>query len=386
MPGKDGRFTEPGRLPSAEQALMLRAALLPGVEGIEAAKTWLASADIDRLGKASRGLLPLLYQRFRRDGIEDPLMPTLKGVKRHTWYNNRLLFHHGAAAVRILEQAGIEVMLLKGAALVAAYLHDGSMRPMEDLDLLVRHRDARSAVTALRRQGWIMRHAPHRSGQYLDDGLYTAAKGCHFVHASGIQIDLHWNLTSRCLGPHADDDFWAASRDCRFEGQDARVLHPADQLLHVVIHGAPWSTISPIRWIPDAMVVLRHHPDPGWDRLVAQASARDLSLMVGTALRHLEGHFAGTVPHAVIAALDRVPRRLFERLEHWELTRAGPKGLVRSGVSLLCDHLRESKDRSMPETVRLIPTFLKRRAGSQDLARLASAMTRKVWRHLSAPR
>jgi len=361
---------------------MLRAALLPGSAGLEAGRTWLATADIQRLGKASRGLLPMLYERFRNEGLDGPIMPVLKGVKRHAWYNNRLLFHHGAQAIDRLREAGIEVMVLKGAAMVTAYHHDASLRPMEDLDILVHHQDARSAVSVLQAQGWAMRRGAHRSAHYFEDGLYTVAKGCDFVHRTGVHLDLHWNLIGQCMGAQADEDFWAAAVDRTFEGRRVKVLDPADQLLHILVHGAAWSTLSPIRWIPDAMMVLDRRPDLAWDRLVRQACMRDLSLIVGDALRYLDGHFSGVVPRSVLDSLGSKAPRFLERIERWNITRADTMGPSRLAVSFMCDFLRYSRDRPLACRLRMFPDYLRRRAGAEDLSRLVVNVAGKLARHL----
>jgi hypothetical protein len=373
---------EPGRLPTEEQSLMLRAALLPGSAGLEAGRTWLATADIQRLGKASRGLLPMLYERFRKEGLDGPIMPVLKGVRRHAWYNNRLLFHHGAQAIDRLREAGIEVMVLKGAAMVTAYHHDASLRPMEDLDILVHHQDARSAVSVLQAQGWAMRRGAHRSAHYFEDGLYAVAKGCDLVHRTGIHLDLHWNLLGCGGGAQADEVFWAAAADHLFEGRRVKVLASADQLLHTLVHGAAWSTLSPVRWIPDAMTVLACRPDLDWDRLVRQARVRAFALIVSDALHHLDGHFGGVVPRNVFDTLGGEAPRFLERIERWNITRAGTMGPARLAVAFMCDFLRHSGDRPLPDRLRMFPDYMRHRAGAEDLSRLVVNMAGKLARHL----
>lgn len=362
---------------------MLRAALLPGDAGKEAAKDWLASADFQRLGKASRGILPILYERLRQEDLNAPLMPVLKGVKRHTWYNNRRLFHHGGEAVRLLKHAGIDVMLLKGAAMVVAYYHDDSIRPMEDLDILVRYHHRISAVRLLMEHGWEVDYPPHYTENKIREGLYKITKSIDLVNKKGIHLDLHWNLTHYCLGDVTDNDFWEASDECKFEGQLVKVLNPADQLLHILVHGAPWSTISPIRWIPDAVTVLNLHPDLDWDRLISQAKQRSLAFMVRNALRHLDGYFHGLVPARVLSSLGRIAPMVVERIEYWNFTRPGSKGLFRNILSILSDYLRYSKDRSLCDKLRLMPGYLKTRSGAKGLCQFVYLALLKIGRDLS---
>lgn len=377
------RLIEPGRLPSAEQALMLRAALLPGDAGKEAARDWLASADFQRLGKASRGVLPILYERLRRDGFSTPLMPVLKGVKRHTWYNNRRLFHYGGEAVHLLKRAGIDVMVIKGAAMVIDYYHDESMRPMEDLDILVRYSNKRSALRLLLEQGWVMNNKHFLTDQFIEEGLFEIGKSLDLIHPTGIHLDLHWNLTPYCLGDVTDNDFWSEAGECKFEGQLVKVLNPADQLLHILVHGAPWSTISPIRWIPDAVTVLNRHPEFNWERLIEQTHQRSLTLIVGNALRNMDGYTQGLVPPRVLSALDCIAPRIFERIENLHLTHPGHKGLFLSILRIVSDYLRYSRDRGLLDMTILMPRYLKIRFGAKGLSQFISLALVKIGRHLS---
>jgi hypothetical protein len=377
------KFIEPGRLPSAEQALILRAALLPGVAGRQAAIDWLASADIQRLGKATRGILPILYERLCKDGFSAPLMPVLKGIKRHTWYNNRRLFHRGGEAIHLLKQAGIEVMVIKGASMVIDYYHDDSLRPMEDLDILVRYSDKSSALRLLIADGWVMSYKDLFTDQFFEDGLFETCKSWGLVHKSGVHLDLHWNLMPYCLGNVADNDFWLAAGECEFENLLVKVLNPADQLLHILVHGAPWSYISPVRWIPDAVMVLNRHPEFDWNRLIEQARQRSLAFMVSKALRDLDGYIDGLVPSRVLNALDRVPPTIFERIEYWHLTQPGQRGISRRIQFILVDYLRYSRGRSLLEIIRLMPHYLKTRFGAKGFCHFISIALVKISKHLS---
>lgn len=365
---------------------MLHAALLPGELGREAARQWLASVNFETLGKATRAILPILYERLREDGLSTPLMPLLKGVKRHTWYNNRRLFHHGGTAVRLLKEAGIEVMVIKGASMAVHYYHDESLRPMEDLDILVNYQQGRSAVSILTAHGWSISPVYCMAGlsdQFIDEDFYVIGKAIHLVHVTGVHLDLHWNLTKYSLGEHADDDFWAGANECAFEGQLVKVLNPADQLFHILVHGAPWSTISPIRWVSDAVTVLRLSPDFDWDRLIQQAQKRSLTLMVRNTLGHLDAYFPDMVaPHVLVRLQDQTPK-LFEHIEYWSVTRSGSNGLFRSVVRILSDYLRYSKDRSLFYKALLMPSYLRVRFRAKGFCEFVSIALKKIGKHVA---
>jgi hypothetical protein len=305
---------DPGRMPTEEQDLMLRAALLEGPEGREAALTWLPTANIDRIGKAARRLLPLLHERLRAEGIDHPIMSILKGVRRHTWYNNRMLFHLTGDVVRSFKRAGIKVAIIKGVALTTAYYRDYTMRPMDDADLLVPVKDAVSAIQILKNEGWRCEFSA--GPNFAWDRILNYTHALHFFHPSGRDLDLHWHLLAECLGPDADLEFWNGARQTTFEEQEVRVLNDADNLLHTLAHGFAWCALSPIRWIPDAITILRKSPDLDWERFIEQARERQLTSIVRESLSYVHERFRADIPAEVLSEFGKTRPRLLERLEY----------------------------------------------------------------------
>jgi len=366
-----------GSVPSEEQRLILRVALLEGPEAREAGIAWLAKTDVARLGRASARLLPLIYERFRREGIQHPVLPVLRGIKRHTWCANRLLLRRASEAIRALRAAGIEVMVIKGAALTIEYYQDYSLRPMDDVDLLVRYPDARASIEVLSLQGWkALEQWNEQKGFGEQTRQYDHAM--HFVHPSGQDLDLHWNLTPFCLGPDADLNFWAASKEITFEGQVVRVLDPADQLLHVCVHGIAWERVAPIRWIPDALAVVRKAPQLDWQRLLLQARNRKLTLMVSSALEYIDRNIGDFVPAHVLAEFKGSNVTVFEKLEYRQLLKpAWSLGHVRRKVWTF---LRVCQGQTLRQAALSFPHYLCTRLRVDRKRQVPAAFCREVWR------
>lgn len=325
-------------------------------------------------------LLPLLYERFRLAGIQHPVLPVLRGVKKHTWSYNRLLFRRASEAIRALRAAGVETMIIKGAALTLEYYQDYSLRPMDDVDLLVRYENAPAAIEVLSRQGWkALERWNEQKGFSQQTRRYDHAM--HFVHPAGQDLDLHWNLTPFCLGPDADEDFWEASRETTFDGQVVRVLDPADQLLHICVYGAAWERLAPIRWIPDALVVLRKAPQVDWDRLLLQTRKRKLTFMVRGALDYLDENIGHFVPAHVLSELRRSDVTVFERLEYRQLLK--PAWVLGHMRRKLWTFLRVSQGKTLHQMALSFPNYLCTRLRVDRKRQVPVAFCREVWRRIS---
>jgi hypothetical protein len=305
--------------PTKEQELLLRASLLPGREAVDAWQGWGSSADIDLLDQGSFRLLPLLYRNLSRHEVKEPLLGRLKGVYRATWYKNQMLFHTAAGFLRSLHRAGIPVMILKGAALATMYYRDAGLRAMDDFDFLVPTEQALQAIDLLVGLGW--KPVPWR--QTFNEEYLTVLHAHQFNDGTGYGFDLHWHMLSDGCYAGADEDFWNGA--IRTEIHDAPVyaLNAADELLHTCVHGTRWSPVPPLRWLADAMIIVRDaQSEIDWSRLVWLAQGRRLILPVRQTLDYLRTKLDAPIPPSVLEDFQQAPVSRAEYTEHERITRS----------------------------------------------------------------
>lgn len=296
--------------PSPEQRLLLEAALFDGERARAAYRVWRAGVDLDtEFSWSSLRLLPAVYDNLRSAGHDDPLMGRLKGVYRRAWYETHQLFHRVAPVARELAARGVDVLVLKGAALALDYYRNHALRPMADVDLWVPEDSVPVALALLRESGWQFGDVPS------DDHI-------RFHHAvqcfgpDGGELDLHWHIFWERSHRDFDARIRATAVPIDFLGTPLRQLDPTTLLLHIVSHGVRWNRETPIRWIPDASVVLRQRGAAiDWDRLVALARTARATHRTGLGLSYLAANFDAAVPARVLEALRATPLTLLERID-----------------------------------------------------------------------
>lgn len=300
--------------PTSQQELLLRAALLRGKDAIQAWDEWASSADIGRLGAGSVGLLPLLYRNLLDHGVSNPLMNTLKGVYRLTWYKNQISLHKLASMLRLFEQAGMQTMILKGAALTLLHYQDFGLRGMGDVDVLVHTRHASPAINLLTERGWKPKVRPLQA--FTEEYFYLSQSDA-FGDGAGTEFDLHWHVLLECCYTGADDDFWDTAVSTQVRTAPTNAMNPTDQLLHVCIHGMRWHGQAPLIWIADAMTILNSsQTEIDWDRLLTQAQKRRLIVPLRHALSYLRGLLAAPIPLALLQGMQQLPVSRFEIMEY----------------------------------------------------------------------
>lgn len=295
---------ELGNKPTAEQLLVLHAALDDPPAALRAWERWRKCVDFDEVDHGSARLLPSVYRNLGLDSLDDEVAGRLKGLYRRSWSQNQLNFRRGAEAIALLQEAGIETLVIKGASLAILSYGDTGARPMDDVDVLVPLNRAGETIDVLRAAGW----SPDREDPLAWTQVHHSLG---FAGPEGGNVDLHWFALWQ---PAGDAPLWSASVPMELAGAATRAPCAADQLLLACVHGTPWSPLPPFRWIADAFAVSRAAgAELAWDRVAAEAERRRLTVATAAALGYLREEFALAVPSDLLARLAAAPASRHER-------------------------------------------------------------------------
>ena len=356
-----------GPWPTGEHVLLLRAALHDADEALPAWDAWRARCDLDAIDAGALRLLPLVYRNLTRLGVDPASLGRVRGVYRQTWYRNQLIIGTLADLVQALEAEGIPTLVLKGIPLALQYYGDVAVRPMADADLLVPVARAADAFGVVTRAGWRPQDDPVEWPP-----RFTGSRP--FTNALGLEMDLHTHVMHECLQPDADVDLWRRSTPLRVGSAATRALSPADQLLHVITHGFRRSTVPPVRWVADAVTIIRH-ASVDWACLLQRADERRLGRVAAAALAYVRTAFRADVPTEVIRSLGQSSRTVIGRLEYW--SRVNP-GRLQLGAEAWCEY-RRAVGREPRWTGALgFVHYLQDRLGVERLRELPSAAAAKM--------
>ncbi|MGI6245815.1 MAG: nucleotidyltransferase family protein [Pseudochelatococcus sp.] len=223
--------------PFAQLSLLVRCALGNEPDPVAA----IAAAGID--GKA---VLRLALQHriapylagLAADPAIGPVLPRdLRGllatVRDANAERNARLLRQVEEALALLNRAGIEPVLLKGAARLADGVHDDiAARFMQDLDFLIPRQRLEDAARILRAAGYrpVEPADPNGREHHHLPGLWHEQ-----VEAS---IELHREVAgSRWRHLLPTDDFIIRSTAIPIGGCVARLPAPSDSLVHLAVHG-----------------------------------------------------------------------------------------------------------------------------------------------------
>jgi hypothetical protein len=297
--------------PTPAQAHLLQAIFGPEPSAIAAYAAWLDTTDLTGpIDFATYRLMPMLDVRLRSLGFADEQTGRYKGIYRRSWYANTLLFAESGAVLANLAAAGIPTMMLKGAPLALLYYPEPAARPMSDIDLLVHEADFAQVEAVLTEAGW--RRTSERD----------AAFDRHYKHSIAFtngqrEIDLHWHFLRELRSEEASRWFWQQALPFDFQGVASLRPAPGPLLFSIIVHGLRCNPASPVRWIADAIMILRQDSQAvDWDDLVAFARRQRLTRRLGLGLDFLARTFDLPIPAGLPQRLLACRAGLVERIEN----------------------------------------------------------------------
>jgi Uncharacterised nucleotidyltransferase len=220
-------------LPDERHTLLLRAVAWNDQRARRAWDAWRSQVTPEIVTDAEAWLLAAAYRPLRRLGADDPMVSLAGGVYRRTWYVNQLALKRGAGVIAHLRAAGVEVIVLNGAALSLLHYRDVGARPFEHLDMLA--------------------------------------------------------------GPGGE--LWETRVPFELMGTPTFALAAPEQLVHICAHGASADDVTAVSWAADATAVLRTAGGAlDWERVLEVAHGRRVTATVGEALGWLRQSLDADIP------------------------------------------------------------------------------------------
>src|SRR5262249_37484394 len=178
---------------------------------------------------------------------------------------------HGVARQELLRtilvrfsEAGIPVIVLKGAAMAALVYPSPALRPMRDIDLLVHRRDMERVEAVLHG----LREEPANPKRLalvdIRQDVFSVRTGAAALRAA-VRIPI--------------TEFWERARPAQIGSVATLVLSPEDLLLHVAFHlTVATGLVGQVRPLCDIAELCRRYAGTlQWSQLVARARSYNIA-------------------------------------------------------------------------------------------------------------
>jgi hypothetical protein len=265
------------------------------------------------------GVGPLLYWRLSKSGeftaLPENVRNSLRAMYSGAWMQNQKIFNELEVLARLFGQAGIPVVVLKGACFALTVYPDIGLRPMGDLDLLVPKEKLAEAVQITKMIGYVdsLPEATPGLNDLLSHHIFLQK-----MDAQPFTLELHYSLVADRSFIYAVpvDWFWSqtellgGSSQVRFE--NLLMLSPAAQILFAAAHAMlqHGGKNTPLRWYYDLDRLIRFYEERiDWELLLSQAETFEWGSALNAAFSQTCIYFNTPVPERVRIRLSERPDR-----------------------------------------------------------------------------
>ena len=202
------------------------------------------------ISEASRHrVAPLMYNKIKLSESESMIPADVVRKFREKYlanvYRNTVLFHQLTELVSLLNHKGIPVVLLKGAHLAEFVYKEIALRPMSDLDILVREEHLSEVVQIAFSVGYQFFYDKQKTkGKPNESYCYDILK--HYKHFQPlIHSETKCLLEIHCFIAEVGSPFqipaselWRNAQPAVFNNNEIFLLSPEDLIIHLCLHAA----------------------------------------------------------------------------------------------------------------------------------------------------
>lgn len=196
---------------------------------------------------------------------------------------------HLKVLAEALSESGVQMIALKGAALIEKVYGDPGLRPLSDVDIMVRERDWQVIRGVLRKLGY---NPVEKDFAELPPKLTKHDIQAHiqYLSSSGICLEFQFDLFTLGIGMLDVEGVWNRAREVEIGGAKMLALGPEDELLQLTVH-ANRHGYARLKWLVDIAETLRQEDGLDWDLLISLAKREQLQTSVYSTLVHIEELF-----------------------------------------------------------------------------------------------
>ncbi len=234
------------------------------------------------------GIAPLLY--MKKKDIPESFKEKLKTLYLKTKIQNEIFISEIIRIADLLEKKGIPLLLLKGSSFIFTLYNDPALRPMTDIDILVKERDLDYVNKMLLNDGYTLIDMEYNT---WDRRLGSGRK---YVKGN-ITIDLNTHLESLYIGQEKDEIIF---QNAICIGKNIFILNPEDMLIYSLVHMATHHFFYRLIWLYDIKQIVEKFPI-NWeevDRRIRKMCSRSL-LIAG--LKYAEKLLNVDIPSHILA-------------------------------------------------------------------------------------
>jgi len=264
---------------------------------------------------------PLLYKIIKKQSplsqlssISEGFLQKIKKAYVRTFLINRTNFNKLIKVMKIFNEEGIKIMLLKGSHLAQFVYENVGLRPMVDIDIMVKKEVLHKAEVLLFQMGYDYIQMS-QIAQKQDSLIERKKRSYHHLallsNPKGINnLEVHWTLIRTSLPLNIDiEGLWERAKGEKINRTEVLVPSPEDNLLYISLHASyNEKFICGVRPLCDIAAIVNHYDNKiDWHRLQLRAYEWGAEKSLYLTLRLSRDILGLSLPGSVLKTLKPVP-------------------------------------------------------------------------------
>ena len=191
--------------------------------------------DLVLFNAKEQRIVPLLYHHLSQLDILEKVPSNVSSELRRISFGvlgrNITIYDELKNLLKLFRQAGIEVVILKGAAYIETLYKNIGLRPMSDIDMLFRESQLKKVRTIL------LQHGYTQNDRWFEQLKVHAHHLVHFIDHNKNIVEVHWSIGMYDqLFNIKMEEVWGRTKTINIEHEKMSVLSPEDMVLHQCGH------------------------------------------------------------------------------------------------------------------------------------------------------
>ena len=273
------------------------------------------------------GISPLVFSRLPEIAAHYDIPKYVTGELKKDYYlsatKNTLIFEELGKVLGLFNQSKLQIIVMKGAALAETIYGNLALRPMSDVDLLVKKEDLHQVDELLKKLGY----SP--ADRAVDDVDFTSTYLTTLDYRNPVKnspsFHVHWHFVNSTIPNESYinhikmDDIWQDAVRTNIADIETWVMAPHHLLIHLSEHALRVThSLNKLSYFCDIDRAINYYGKGlDWDLLIQDTLKFNLNKMVYTTLYFSAYFIKAKVPEDVLLRLKperfSIPEKIFMR-------------------------------------------------------------------------
>jgi hypothetical protein len=255
------------------------------------------------------GVAPLIHWNFKHKDTTGINIPTsVKAQLLTAYYNtsaqNQVIYQELERISKVLINAELPVVVLKGAALASSVYPEIGLRPMGDLDLLIKQKHLFDALSIIRTLDYIEEPVlSYRLKRRIGFNFHLWQK-----KEPNVKVELHWGLVGgQDTWYHPTIEWFWDQTEIFDANLNTLTLTPTAHTLYLAAHIWLQHGLSQAKllWFYDLhLIINKFHKIIKWEELIYQSHNFQWTVALYETLTYMKKRFSTPVPEEFIKDIN----------------------------------------------------------------------------------